>query len=469
MFSFLSRCLDWLLIRVGVDRNPLNRVQVLVLTIIDVEFHSAAQVFFDGGGEDYFVEGRRYRVGQINTRVSPKKRIGVAIVCAGEPGLSAATSVCAMAYHALPSIELIVLCGVSGGVARPDILESHVRLGDIVIGTDKPINVSFGKWTADGFQPRPQILNPPDRKCRSIALDLTRMAHGEPEETPQWEKYRKAAAENLTSRGVFTPLHNCEWGLPTSGDVLYDYDGHDRIIGTIDHPADEFRERYPYRPVVHTGLIVSGDYVGKSARETRERHSREDLALALAYEMESSGIAKASTDRDINYFVIRGVVDYQNPAKNDEWHPTGALRASAMARCIVEMREFSARPSRRAATPRLGYKRLAETAEIEPEVGVGSPAIPNTGFLGDGLEKVLRDIQTFQDEQNRESLLATLAQLENAIFSGQIPSDRQKRVAFAAAHALVVCLERDYLENDDQVSKRLERLLAMAGNKKDTE
>lgn len=79
--------------------------------------------------------------------------------------------------------------------------------------------------------------------------------------------------------------------------------------------------------VVHRGIIASGNLVVKDAR------LRDDLAEqynVLCFEMEAAGALD-----DFPCMVIRGISDYCDTHKNDDWQPYAATTAAAYARQLL--------------------------------------------------------------------------------------------------------------------------------------
>lgn len=83
-------------------------------------------------------------------------------------------------------------------------------------------------------------------------------------------------------------------------------------------------------PVVHYGLIASGNQVMKHA-PTRDALAKE-LGV-LCFEMEASGLMD-----NFPCLVIRGICDYADSHKNKQWQKYAAATAAACAKellCLV--------------------------------------------------------------------------------------------------------------------------------------
>jgi nucleoside phosphorylase len=69
-------------------------------------------------------------------------------------------------------------------------------------------------------------------------------------------------------------------------------------------------------PVIHYGLIASGNKVVKTAKLRDELRERYKIRCS---EMEAAGLMNI-----LPVAVIRGISDYADSHKNDDWLPSGA-------------------------------------------------------------------------------------------------------------------------------------------------
>jgi len=82
------------------------------------------------------------------------------------------------------------------------------------------------------------------------------------------------------------------------------------------------------RPVVHFGLIASGDTVMKSGKR------RDEIAKNLnviAFEMEGAGVWD-----NLPCIVIKGVCDYADSHKNKKWQNYAAATAASCMKAFLE-------------------------------------------------------------------------------------------------------------------------------------
>lgn len=93
---------------------------------------------------------------------------------------------------------------------------------------------------------------------------------------------------------------------------------------------------------VHYGIIASANSVMKDAKE-RDRYAQDPELNVLCFEMEAAGLMN-----NFPCLVIRGICDYSDSHKNDDWHKYAALTAAAYARehlHILKPRKVTTMPS----------------------------------------------------------------------------------------------------------------------------
>ena len=125
----------------------------------------------------------------------------------------------------------------------------------------------------------------------------------------------------------------------------------------IQHPFDP--KRRPGQPRVFFGLIASSNTLLKDAAKRdvlREQYN------AKAIEMETAGLADAAWVQEVGYFGVRGICDYCDKKKNDEWQPYAAMAAAAYVRAHLVDPENPRPPSVTPGTtdsPRSGENKRA--------------------------------------------------------------------------------------------------------------
>jgi len=64
-----------------------------------------------------------------------------------------------------------------------------------------------------------------------------------------------------------------------------------------------------------------------------------------AVEMEGSGIADAATMKGLPFMIIRGICDYCDQSKNDNWHGYAAAVAAAYTKALIEVLKTDSKSS----------------------------------------------------------------------------------------------------------------------------
>jgi hypothetical protein len=102
-----------------------------------------------------------------------------------------------------------------------------------------------------------------------------------------------------------------------------------------------------------------------------------------AVEMEASGIADATWVHGVGYLVVRGICDYCDKNKNDDWHMYAAVVAAAYVRALLGRMASGDRQESesRKGAPRTPNKLRATKGEAEPTgegtaLRAGGPALP---------------------------------------------------------------------------------------------
>lgn len=91
-------------------------------------------------------------------------------------------------------------------------------------------------------------------------------------------------------------------------------------------------------PRIHVGPIASGEKVIASADEAERILSAQRNLIGI--EMESAGVASAafSALKKIGFITIRGICDFADNQKNDNWHSYAAHAAASCVRAFIESR-----------------------------------------------------------------------------------------------------------------------------------
>ena len=260
-----------------------------------------------------------------------KFKVVVACLPKDEIGSSSAAAVAKDMLFTFPNVRVGLLVGIGAGI--PDYESDDiqdVRLGDVVISSGKDnggvVLYDFGKRLADGsFKSMYALNRPPRPLCTAISL-LEAEHQMRENRIPQYINQMLKEYPYMRKRGFTHPGQ--------SADQLFRAD-YRHISGrscTKCDPAERI-DRHPKNrpdtdPVIHYGVIATGSEVVKYA-PTRDEIRQKHRAICL--EMEAAGLMN-----NFPRVVIRGISDYADSHKNDQWQPYAAATAAACAKGFLE-------------------------------------------------------------------------------------------------------------------------------------
>ncbi|KGO41142.1 Tetratricopeptide-like helical [Penicillium expansum] len=249
--------------------------------------------------------------------------IVVACLPSGVYGTTSAAVVLAHMLPTFPSLRFGLMVGIGGGVPSRD---ADIRLGDVVISMPTAtsggvVQYDYGKTLRDRCFERTGSLNkPPQYLLTAISQMRSGIMGG------------STLIEEITSE--ILPKHEKlqqQFSRPDK-DFLFQasYDHESRSADCSKCEPDQLVARTTREtkgPVIHYGLIASGNQVMKSAT-TRDAVAQE--LNILCFEMEAAGLMD-----QLPCLVIRGVCDYCDSHKHKKWQGYAALTAAAYTRALL--------------------------------------------------------------------------------------------------------------------------------------
>ncbi|KAK2056329.1 hypothetical protein LY76DRAFT_467626, partial [Colletotrichum caudatum] len=223
-------------------------------------------------------------------------------------GTNNAANVLTNLRRTFPAVSLGLMVGIGGGAPS---MTADVRLGDIVVGT-RVMQYDLGKTVEDGQIRRTAVPKTPHQTFGS-AISALRCKHElEPSLIPSIleEKlgkhhsyYRPALPDQLFA-------------------ATYEHDASAPDCRRCDQSKLTLRRRrFSKDPSIHYGVIASGNQVMRSGTV------RDDVARqldAVCFEMEAAGLMDI-----LPCLPIRGICDYSDSHKNEEWQRYAAATAAA--------------------------------------------------------------------------------------------------------------------------------------------
>jgi nucleoside phosphorylase len=251
--------------------------------------------------------------------------IVIALLPIGVCGVTSATRALAEMMSTFPSLRFGLMVGVGGGVPS---IKADIRLGDVVVSkpTDYGSGVipyDYGKILHDGRIQCTGFLNKPPQVL------LTAVGQLESDHLIRKRQIKQTISgvleKNEEMKNEFCRPQN-DWLFCAT--YLHE-------TSRFDCSACDLKQLVPRQsrttdePSVHYGLVGSGNKVMKDAK-TRDQIAREQNILC--FEMEAAGVMD-----QLPCLVIRGICDYCDSHKNQEWQGYAALTAAAYAKLVLSV------------------------------------------------------------------------------------------------------------------------------------
>lgn len=250
-----------------------------------------------------------------------KHYVVIGCLPAGRYGTNSAARVAQDMVRTFPHLRFALMVGIGGGAPT---IQNDIRLGDVIVSQPKDgfggvIQYDLGKLKDGRFQKTGQ-LNAPPEKLLGVIPEIRRLYSDKKkpdrlaehlQRLDDMEDYQRPAIDRLYAT-------NCPH---TGGQNCDDCDPH----SVVDRP-----ERRSHRSLhIHYGTIASGNSVLKDAI-MRDTYAKDSDLNILCFEMEAAGLMNT-----VPCLVIRGICDYCDSHKNDDWHKYAALAAAAYGRELL--------------------------------------------------------------------------------------------------------------------------------------
>ncbi|KAL2865239.1 uncharacterized protein BJX67DRAFT_382980 [Aspergillus lucknowensis] len=286
---------------------------------------AAAQALLDDTHADLPVptsDHNTYTLGRIGSHNTV-----IACLPSGIYGTTSATSVVNQMLNSFRNIRYGLIVGIGGGAPSET---SDVRLGDIVVSRPTGrfpgvVQYDYGKTIREGYlEPTGTLNKPPQILLTATAKVEANHRKGENRISTHLAEIRTKVP--TTFPNILYPdqlsdnLFQAEYDHPDPGTCCGNCDK-SKIVSRNPRTTDD--------PKVHYGLIASGNQVMKHGR-TRDRLAREHGILC--FEMEAAGLMDS-----LPCLVIRGISDYADSHKNDQWREYAAATSAAYAKELLSV------------------------------------------------------------------------------------------------------------------------------------
>jgi nucleoside phosphorylase len=242
----------------------------------------------------------------------------------GKASAAAAAANCRVSF---PNIRLAVVVGVCGVAPfEPD--GSEIVLGDVII-SDGVIQYDLGRRFPERFMRKDTLLDSLGRPTAEIRSILAKLKGGQSRESLQSKLagYMDILGENSKPETRYPGASRDRLFEATYRHIS---DGESCDICGCDGPLvsrSRLTQDSP-RPIVHFGLIASGDTVMKSGEDRDTAVSQDEV---IAFEMEAAGVWDA-----FPCVVIKGACDYADSHKTKVWQRYAAATAAACTKAFLD-------------------------------------------------------------------------------------------------------------------------------------
>ncbi|KAK4076311.1 hypothetical protein Trihar35433_2871 [Trichoderma harzianum] len=346
-------------------------------------------------------DSNNYTLGRIG-----KHNVVIAVLPDGEYGISSAARVAADLSHSFPNVRFGLLVGIGGGAPSR---KHDIRLGDVVVSSPGSSNgvshsgvfqYDFGKTVQGQSFQTTGFLNQPPFLLRAAVTGVK----------ASYEEEGHQIKANIDAILDKNPRLRKKYRQPDpSSDRLY----HSYIY----HPKNEERncamscgstlsslilrpERGEYEddPMIHYGLVASANQLMEDAVLRDKLATENDVKC---FETEAAGL--------MNHFpclVIRGICDYSDSHKNEEWRGYAAMVAAMYTKDLLHQ----IAPNRVEAEKKIGDLLSGQSEALQ------SVPLAYTDFIKDyrdiarehrdvakkHRDIVMEDIQTQEEERRRQ-------------------------------------------------------------------
>lgn len=268
-------------------------------------------------------DNNSYKLGKIGGHM-----VVIAVLPDGEYGTSSAACVARDLLHTFPNVRIGLMVGIGGGAPSNN---HDIRLGDIVVGATRGgkssvLQYDFGKAIQNQSLEMTGFMNQAPSILRTAIAGLR--ARHEIDGHSIQEAIEQALAKKPRLRKKYK-LPGHENDRLYQSHIIYqdgscpEHCGDDGTVLVTRPPRDDEDDD----PTIHYGVIASADKLMKDA-SIRDRLARDHVVLC--FEMEAAGL--------MNHFpclIIRGICDYSDTHKNDQWQGYAAMVATAYAKELL--------------------------------------------------------------------------------------------------------------------------------------
>ncbi|KAJ5609477.1 hypothetical protein N7528_010044 [Penicillium herquei] len=293
--------------------STISQIDYLIgwICILPSEYNEAIKIFDEIYDSSNIVQGHddknSYDVGRIGNHL-------VVMNCpaAGTYGQIRAAKIASDMKSTFPAIRFMLLVGIGGGSPY----KQDVRLGDVVLGT-KVVPYTQGRQGDRGFLITGSTRTPPPILQTAITRLGARLVQG---------LNLQKTIEDLGSQTIPRPkkdnLYRNDYVHQSGCDCL-------KVEPEAFASISSRHAREKSRVQTHQGVVGSADQVMKNVYHRDQYAGWLDI---ICYEMEAIGVMETTS-----CLTIRGISDYSDGHKNDEWHSYASLSAAVCSKELLKL------------------------------------------------------------------------------------------------------------------------------------
>jgi nucleoside phosphorylase len=249
-------------------------VDIVILTAIPEELEAARSALGVDPGRRQKIEDRTWFSGEIYSERT-HSTYSFKLACLGEAGniRSAEVATIALVNDQLKP-KVMILVGIAAGI------KGKTKIGEVFF-SESVFAYEPGVSTEDGFQPRPEMPG----VFSTIRDDVT--------------IYQSFSERLKRIRSTFQKIGDFPIAKP------------DRAVFYSEHVCTDIK--------VDTCGIASGEKLLRDGQILKDIHQGQHSRVKIG-EMEAAGFANVCSGRKIDWLVIRGVSDFGDSDKNDDFH-----------------------------------------------------------------------------------------------------------------------------------------------------
>ncbi|KAK6363380.1 hypothetical protein TWF730_000812 [Orbilia blumenaviensis] len=257
-----------------------------------------------------------------------KRNIVIRCQSTGQYGIHSSAAAANEMLHSFPSIKVILLVGIGSGIPP------KVRPGDVVVGTPTQeypgvVQWDYGKVVMDGgFKRTGTINNPPGALLEALSSLKTMHDSGRtklPQYLDNMKKMPRFAPEHTGPESLTDPLFSPNSSYRSQSSEFDQFTRQSKTGNTQPNKT----QKKPGEMRIHYVLIASGNTIVRNA-EVRDEINDTLGGNLLCIEMEAAGLM------EFPCLVIRGICDYADSHKNNNWQEYAAAVAAAYAKELLE-------------------------------------------------------------------------------------------------------------------------------------